>query len=327
MDLTTSYLGLRLNNPVVVSSCGLTETVEGVRRCADAGAGAVVLKSIFEEEIDMEAEDRVQATESATWHPEAAEYLERFGREESVEHYLKLIREAKEAVSIPVIASVHCASDGKWTEFATRVQKAGADALELNVFVLPADPRRDAKANDKVYFNVARKVIRKVSIPVALKIGPYFSGLSKTVVELSRTGIRGLVLFNRFFRIDFDIEERKVVPARLFSSPDEIVLPLRWISILSGRVGCDLAASTGIHDGAGIVKQLLAGAAATQVCSALYENEIEHLGTMLEQLRSWMGRHGYETIDAFRGKMRQGNADNPAAHERVQFMRAITGVG
>ncbi len=215
---------------------------------------------------------------------------------------------------------------GVWTDFASRLQRAGADALELNLFVLPSDPRRDAKANEKVYFDAARKVTRKVSIPVALKIGPYFSGLSQTLVELSRTGIGSLVLFNRFFRIDFDIEEMKLVPARLFSSPDEIAVPLRWISILSGRVACDLAAATGIHDGAGIVKQLLAGAAAVQVCSALYEHEVEHLGTMLAQLRDWMARHGFGSIDEFRGKLGQSKGRNPAAYERVQFMRATTGV-
>jgi dihydroorotate dehydrogenase (fumarate) len=326
MDISTSYMGLRLGNPVIVSSSGLTETIEGVRRCAAAGAGAVVLKSIFEEEIEQETESLLESTEGYKWHPEASEYLERYGREEAVARYLALVREAKKAVSIPVIASVHCVTAGVWTDFASRLQRAGADALELNLFVLPSDPRRDAKANEKVYFDAARKVTRKVSIPVALKIGPYFSGLSQTLVELSRTGIGSLVLFNRFFRIDFDIEEMKLVPARLFSSPDEIAVPLRWISILSGRVACDLAAATGIHDGAGIVKQLLAGAAAVQVCSALYEHEVEHLGTMLAQLRDWMARHGFGSIDEFRGKLGQSKGRNPAAYERVQFMRATTGV-
>jgi dihydroorotate dehydrogenase (fumarate) len=286
----------------------------------------VVLKSVFEEEIELETGARVESSEGAAWHPEASEYLERYGREETVGRYLELVREAKQAVSIPVIASVHCVTAGGWTDFAKRLQQAGADALELNLFVLPSDPRRDAKANEKVYFDVARRVTRKVSVPVALKIGSYFSGLSRTVVELSRTGIGALVLFNRFYRIDFDIEEIKLVPAGLFSTPEEIVVPLRWISILSGHVACDLAAATGIHDGAGIVKQLLAGATAVQVCSALYRNEVEHLGTMLAQLREWMERHGFASIDEFRGRLAQKKGENPAAYERVQFMKATTGV-
>ena len=325
-ELSTRYMGLRLDNPIIVSSSGLTDSVDGVRRCADAGAGAVVLKSIFEEQIAAEVDGLARVGTGAAWHPEAEEYVSRYGREDAVTAYLELIGGSKREVSVPVIASIHCVSSGSWTDFARRAEQAGADGLELNVFVLPSDPRRDSTANEKVCFDVARDVKSKVSIPVSLKIGSYFSGLSRTVVELSRTGLDGLVLFNRFFRIDFDIENLSLAPANIFSAPEEIVVPLRWISILSGQVGCDLAAATGIHDGAGAVKQLLAGAAAVQVCSALYQNKLDHLGVMLGQIRSWMERHDFSSVQQFRGRMSSKASDNPAAYERVQFMKATTGI-
>jgi dihydroorotate dehydrogenase (fumarate) len=304
----------------------LTRTVEGVRRCAEAGAGAVVLKSIFEEQIRFDTESVAGAGLTESWHPEAEEYVSRYGRENAVSEYLGLISEAKRAVPIPVLASVHCVTPGSWTEFARRAEDAGADGIELNVFVLPADPRRGAKENERVYFDVAREVRERVSIPVALKIGPYFSSLSRTVVELSHSGIDGLVLFNRFFRLDFDIETLEVAGGELFSRPEEIELPLRWISILAGHTGCDLAASTGVHDGAGVAKMLLAGAAATQVCSVLYRHEPERLRTILDELRAWMDRHGFDSLARFRGRLSRAQSENPSAFERVQFMKATAGV-
>jgi len=319
-------MGLELDNPIIVSSSGLTSSVDGVRRCAEAGAGAVVLKSIFEEQIAAEVDGLVRAGAGEAWHPEAEEYITRYGREDAVRAYLELIAAAKREVSIPVIASIHCVSAGAWTDFARRAEQAGADGLELNVFVLPSDPRRDGAANEQVCFDVAREVKRKVSIPVSLKIGSHFSALAQTVVKLSRTGLAGLVLFNRFFRIDFDIENLSLVPAEIFSTPEETVVPLRWISILSGQVGCDLAAATGIHDGAAVVKHLLAGAAAVQVCSALYRHDPEYLQVMLGQVRGWMERHEFSTLREFRGRMSSKASDNPAAYERVQFMKATAGI-
>ncbi len=322
MDLSTTYMGMDLRNPVIVSSSGLTQSVDGVRRCEEAGAGAVVLKSIFEEQIAAEVDGLLDASESALWHTEAAEYISRYGEDRAVEHYVKLIADAKAAVSIPVIASIHCVSPGTWTRFAAKIQEAGADALELNVFILPADPRKDGRANERAYFDIVSAVREEVSIPLALKVGPYFSGLAETLTTLSRTGIQALVLFNRFYRLDFDIEEMKIVSASALSRSEEIVVPLRWISILADQVDCDLAATTGVHDGAGVVKQLLAGAAAVQVCSTLYRNGIGYLGTILADLQGWMERHGFRTIPEFRGKMSRGQSADPAQYERVQFMKA-----
>ncbi len=319
--VSTTYMGLRLRNPVIASSSGLTSTLDGVRRCAEAGAGAVVLRSIFEEQIDAQAASASGAGASYGYQLEAQEYLERYGREGAVEPYLELIREAKRAVSVPVIASVHCVSSGGWTDFATRAEEAGADALELNVFVLPVDPGQGASENEQIYFDVASAVTRKVGIPVALKIGPYLSGLAQTVIQLSRSGIQGLVLFNRPFPIDFDLETMELAPGVIYSSPAEMHQSLRWISILSGKVFCDLAAATGVHDGAAVVKQLLAGASAVQVCSALYENDVDYLSTMVREVGEWMERKGYDRLAQFRGALAQKHDAHPAAYERVQFMK------
>lgn len=324
-DLSTRYMGLELENPVIVGSSGLTATAEGVRKCADAGAGGVVLKSIFEEQIVAEVDALVDASGPSYWHPEAAEYINTYGRENAVKRYLDLIREASESTRMPVIASIHCVSPGGWTEFAARVEQAGAAGLELNVFVLPCDAGRDGRQYEQIYIDIAKAVKSKVSIPVALKIGSFFSGLSEMAVRLCDSGVDGLVLFNRFCRFDFDIEEQKLVPAEHLSSPGEIVVPLRWISILSGQVECDLAATTGVHDGAGVTKQLLAGAAAVQICSILYRKGVGQIGSLLNDVRAWMDRHGYASIDEFRGKMSQGESDDPAAYERVQFMRTSEG--
>ncbi len=320
-DLSTTYMGLKLRNPVVVSSSGLTSTLDGVRRCAEAGAGAVVLRSIFEEQIDAAAATATGSAAMVGYRLEADEYLARYGREGAVEPALELIREAKRVVSVPVIASVHCVSSGGWTDFAERVQEAGADALELNVFVLPVDPERGASDNERVFFDVARAVTAKVDIPVALKIGPYFSGLSQTLVQLSRFGIQGLVLFNRPFPLDFDLDAMELAQGVIYSSPAEMHLPLRWISVLAGRVFCDLAAATGVHDGAAVVKQLLAGASAVQVCSALYRNDVEYLSQMVREVGEWMAAKGYERIAQFRGALAQKHVADPAAYERVQFIK------
>lgn len=321
MSLATRYMGLDLRNPVIVSSSGLTQSVDSVARCADAGAGAVVIKSVFEEEIQAEVRALVDRSHFPSAYPEGRDHLERYGWEQSFDFYLRLIREAKEAVSIPVIGSVNCVSAVGWTEYTSRLEEAGADALELNVFVLPTDVERDPQSYEELYFEVAERVRRRVSIPVSLKIGSYFSGLAHTVQELSRQ-VDALVLFNRFYRLDIDTEELRVVPAEPFSDPNEGVIPMRWIAILSGVVECDLAASTGVHDGAGVVKQLLAGATAVQVCSTLYRHrDVGYLRRILDDVGDWMARHGFGHVNEFRGRLSQANNTDPTAFERVQFMR------
>ncbi len=325
-DLSTEYLGLKLANPIIAGSSGFTKSADAVRECADAGAGAVVLKSIFEEQIAAEVDELADASGESMWHPEAAEYIGAYGRENAVDSYLRTIREAKRAVSIPIVASVHCVSAGGWTDFSRRLEQAGADALELNAFVMPSDPRRTGQQNEQVYLDLLKAVKERVSIPVSLKLGTHFSSLATSLARLDAAGADGLVLFNRFYCPDFDIERMQLVPAAIHSRPGDHVESLRWISILSGRLECELAASTGVHDGAVAIKQILAGAKAVQVCSALYKKGLETIGRIREQMRAWMKEHGMRSLADFRGRLAQSASDNPAAYDRVQFMKTSVGI-
>lgn len=325
VDLSTRYLGLKLRNPIVVGSSGLTNTIEGVDECARAGAGAVVLKSIFEEQILAESTELADSSGASYWHTEAADYIRSYGRENAVDYYENLIRSAKRDTSIPIIASVHCVSSGRWTEFAARFEKAGADALELNVYVFPADPlRQTARANEDVYIDILTSVKRHVSIPVSVKIGSSFSSLPEMALKLQTAGARGLVLFNRFYPFDIDVEKMKITPGPPLSTPSELSNSLRWVSILSGFVTCDIAASTGVHDGQAVIKQLLAGADAVEVCSVLYQKGVDHLANIVSEVEDWMEKHGHTAVSDFRGTMSREMSSNPAAHERVQFMKATT---
>jgi dihydroorotate dehydrogenase (fumarate) len=326
INLETQYLGLTLRNPLIAGSSGLTRSVENIVELEKNGIGAVVLKSLFEEQIHQEASHILESNETANLYPEAEDYIRNYTEENDVNNYLQLITRAKESVSIPVIASINCINDKEWMDYAGKIESAGADALELNIAVLPSDPSRDSKENEKVYFDIARKITEKLHIPVALKLSYYFSGLAKTMINLSWTGIRGLVLFNRFYSPDIDIEHEEVKSSFVFSSPAEIALSLRWVAMLSPLVKCDIAASTGVHDGAALIKQLLAGATAVQITSALYQKGFREIGSMLEQLENWMDRHNYRTIEEFRGKLSVAQTENPAAYERIQFMKHFSGI-
>lgn len=322
MDLSTTYLGMKLKNPLIAGSSGLTNRIDDLKKIEEHGAGAVVLKSIFEEEIVMEVEQTFnQMTSQGFIYPETMEYFDYEEIEDTLTSYLKLISDAKKELSIPVIASINCVTSQKWTTFAKDIQDAGADALELNAFILPSDFTRDSKDFEKVYFDIVKEVKKQVTIPVALKVSYFFSNLGPFLKELSDSGIDGLVLFNRFYNPDFDIDKMQVTASNVLSTPEEVSTSLRWISILAERSGCDLCASTGVHDGGAVVKQILGGAAAVQTASALYKNGIEHLSVMLHQLEDWMEAHDHENLQSFRGKMAQSRSKNPAAYERVQFMK------
>jgi dihydroorotate dehydrogenase (fumarate) len=324
-DLSTTYLGLPLRNPLVVASCSLTKTVDGVRRCAEAGAGAVVLKSLFEEQIlaDLHGTE-VDAT--PLWHPEALDYVQRMGLELGPRSYLRLIGDAKRAVEIPVIASLHCISSGLWTNYVRQVTDAGADAIELNISVMPSDPKRDGAAVEKIYTDAVESVTQLASIPVAVKIGPYFSSMARVASELWMRGAKALVLFNRFYQFDIDVERMELTHAYRLSSPQEMTLPLRWISLLSGRIACDLSASTGIHDAAGVAKLILAGATTVQLCSTLYKNGIDRIGAIRDDLERLMEKHGLESIDRMRGTLSQAKSGSPELYERLQYIKALVGM-
>lgn len=325
-DHSTKYMGFDLPSPIIAGSSGLTNSVEKIRELEKSGAGAVVLKSLFEEQINYFINKSVAQSESIYSYPEARDYIGNYTKDQSVSEYLRLIRDCKAAVGIPVIASINCVSSSEWTTFAGRIQDAGADALELNIFILPSDPKRTSAQNEDVYIHILNTVISELKIPVAVKVSYYFSGLSNTLLKLSWTGIKGMVLFNRFFSPDIDIDKFQVTASNVFSAPEELSLSLRWVAMLSGRVHCDIAASTGVHSGEAVVKQLLAGAKAVQVASAIYRKGPSVIGEMLGFLDKWMDRNKFATTEDFIGKMSFKKLENPAAYERVQFMKHFAGI-
>ncbi len=326
IDLSTTYMGLKLKNPIIVGSSGLTNSVENVVKCAENGAGAVVLKSLFEEQISYSINKTFMENESNRAYPEALDYITHYTRESDVEKYLDLIRQAKKAVDIPVIASINCLSAAEWVSFANRIEEAGADGLELNIFILPSDPHKKGDENELMYFEIIQSVLKQVSIPVAIKISYYFSGFSNTALQFSWTGVSGIVLFNRFFSPDIDIDKFEVISTNVFSSPAEMSLTLRWIAMLSDKLHCDMAASTGIHDGKAVIKQLLAGAKAVQIASVIYKNGFGQIELMLKEMQDWMQKHNFSDTSQFIGKMSFKGAENPAAFERVQFMKHFSGI-
>jgi dihydroorotate dehydrogenase (fumarate) len=335
-DLSVKYMGLELRNPIIVGSSGLTNSIKDIKHAAECGAGAIVLKSIFEEQIRLETDkfigndemmdpfrkgyDDVLSNRSFDY-VEAEAYIADFAREHTLGEYLKFIEEAKKAVDIPVIASINCVSPYDWHYFARRIEAAGADALELNIYILPSDPVMTSGGNESVYFAIADAVMKQVSIPVSVKVGYYFSSLSGTLIELSKTGIKGLVMFNRPFHPDIDINSLEINSRFLLSDTSEYSHTLRWIALLYGKSGCDLAASTGVHDHESVIKQLLAGATAVQMTSAFYKHGFEYLPQVIKGVEDWMKSKGFAKPEDFRGMISQHNVENPAAFERVQFMK------
>lgn len=324
-DLSTTYMGLELRNPILVASCSLSKDADGVKKCADAGAGAVVLKSLFEEQIWVGIEQTGQYT-GALWHSEAVDYVEKMGLALGPTEYLKLIEEAKRSVSIPVIASLNCTSSDVWVEYAKRIAAAGADGVELNIALMPSDPKRRPGEIEERYFRIIENVRINADIPIAVKIGSHFTSVAEFAHQLQLRGAAALVLFNRFYQLDIDIEKLSLSPGYRFSSPHEMSVPLRWISLLAGRLEADLAASTGVHDGAGTVKQLLAGATVVQLCSTLYISGLEKIGEVLGFVESWMKKHGFDSIEQFRGKLSQMQSEKPELYERLQYIKVLVGI-
>jgi len=326
VNIQTTYMGLTLNSPVIIGSSGLTSSLENIKEFEKRGAGAVVLKSLFEEQIRFEINNTASHEVSSNFYPEAIDYIANYSHDYRVSEYLKLIRNAKSSVSIPIIASINCISSDEWTSFARKIEEAGADAIELNIFILPSDPSLGADQTEKMYFSILEEVKKQVKIPIALKISYYFSGLAKMALKLSWAGAKGIVLFNRFYSTDINIDTMKVVATNVFSSPNEIYNSLRWVAMLSDRLYCDVCASTGIHTSDGLIKQLLAGAKAVQIASTLYKNGFGRIDEMNAGLKAWMEKHNYEKTEDFIGLMSFKKAENPAAYERVQYMKHFAGI-
>jgi dihydroorotate dehydrogenase (fumarate) len=323
MNTSTYYMGLQLKNPLVLGSCGLSGNVDRIENFANNGIGAVVLKSLFEEQITPGQRLLGEQDEMYHWFSEASEMVTQLAEKGGMEAYTNFIKTTKSRVDIPIIASINCSSQAAWANYAHYIEMAGADALELNMHIQTMSPK-ESKDIEDMYVYIIHQVKSRVKIPIAVKIGNYFTNLAAFIERLSKTGVQALVLFNRFYQPDIDTDKIRI-SHNLYSSPSEINQSLRWIALMSGNVKCDLAASTGIHDADGVVKQLLAGATITQLVSAYYMHGASYTQHILQGLKVWMHQHEYSSINEFRGLLARNESDL-AAFERVQFIKKSTGI-
>ena len=325
--LNTTYLGMKLRSPIVVSACTLSEEVDNIVRMEDAGAGAVVMFSMFEEQIrkeEMRMEAIMQSTnnvfaEASDFFPDLDEY------HVATAQYLETVRMAKERVKIPIIGSLNGITPKGWIDYAKQLEQAGADALEVNIFYIPADIRLSGVDVEQRYLDIIKLVKQPVKIPIAVKMNPYFSAMGHTALQMQEAGADGLVLFNRFYQPDYDILQLKVVHDLAYSEAAEIRLPLLWIAILSGQIKASLAATTGVQSATEVIKYLLAGADVTMTASALYKNGISYITTMEKSLLLWMDSMGFQSLDYFKGSMNQSNVSDPTAYERANYIRILEG--
>lgn len=325
MDLTTTYLGLDLKNPIVHSSSPLSENIDNIKRLEDAGAAAIVMYSLFEEQITLESREldhylsygSQSFGEALSYFPEMDEY--KVGPEE----YLSRISRAKEAVSIPIIGSLNGVSTGGWIGYAEKIEQAGADAIELNVYYIPTDPVMTASDVERMYLETVEDVKKSVSIPVAVKLSPFFSNLANVAMRLSKVGADALVLFNRFYQPDFDLNELEVVPHLVLSNSYEMRLPMRWVAILYGRIDADLAITSGVHNHEDVLKGMMAGARVTMMTSELLQRGIPRVTDILKEVKQWMEDHEYESIRQMQGSMSQKNVAEPTAFERANYMKVL----
>ncbi len=328
IDLSTNYLGLKLRTPLVASASPLSQELDGIRHLEDAGASAVVLYSLFEEQLRQESselEHHLAAgtdsfAEASSFFPQPAEF------HLGPEGYLNHIRNAKKAVKIPIIASLNGATLGGWARYAKQIEQAGADAIECNIYFIPTNPEIPASEIEKTYIDILREVKISVRIPIAVKLSPFFSNMANMAKRLDEAGASGLVLFNRFYQPDINLDELEIQPNVLLSTPQSLRLPLTWVGILYGRIRASLAATSGVHGPEDVVKLLMVGADVTMLCSTLLRNGIRHLRFIEEGLLEWMEKHEYESVQQMKGSMSQIRCPNPSAFERAQYMKAVKGV-
>ena len=325
IDLTTNYLGLKLKNPVVVSAGPMTEKLENFPRMEDAGASAIVMYSLFEEQIEAESENIDSALEyGANSYAESTSYLPDMPKYHvGPDRYLDLLRKGKAAVSIPVIASLNGSSPGGWVRYSEYMQEAGADALELNIFDVPTDPNVTAEQLENRYCDLLRAIRKNVRIPIAVKLGPYFTSCANFARKLSEAGADGIVIFNRFYEPDFDIEEMEVVPNLVLSSPHELRLRLHWAAILYHQVETYIAITGGVHDATDVLKCMMAGAHVAMMTSALLKYGIEHIGVVLAGMEAWMTEHEYVSVKQMRGSMSMVNVEDPRAFLRGNYLKML----
>jgi len=325
INLETRYMGLKLKNPIIIASSGLTNSIERIKDLEKAGAGAVVLKSIFEEQINNEVNNQINR-EPRHLFPEEEDYIWNYTRNNLITNHLNLLSEAKKETEIPIIASISCMSASEWIVFAKDLENSGADALELNLFFVPTDPHKTAEEIEQLYLNIVSQVKKSVRIPVSVKIGFYYSNLIAMADKLTANGADALVLFNRFYEPDINLEKLELTASEVFSSPEDIRRSMRWIGLISSQLpNIEIAAGTGIHDGDAVIKQLLVGAQVTQICSSVYINGSQVIAGMISDLTAFMKKWNYKKIEDFRGHLSYKNIPNPAIYERAQFMKYFEG--
>lgn len=325
MDLSTNYLGLKLKNPIVPSASPLSYTLEGMKQLEDAGASAIVMYSLFEEQIAHESSELLhylaQGTESygeaLTYFPDVQQF------NTGPEEYLELIKEAKDKLNIPIIGSLNGVSVGGWTHYAKKIEDAGVDALELNVYYIPTDIHIPGEDIEKQYIELLKAIKKNVRIPVAVKLSPYFSSMANIAKKLASAGADGLVLFNRFYQPDIDLETLEVSPSVNLSTHQAMRLPLRWIAILYGQLNISLAATSGIHDAEDVLKMLMVGADVTMMCSALLKYGPDHITKVLKDIEKWMTENEYESVAQMKGSLSQKSVADPAAFERANYMKSL----
>jgi dihydroorotate dehydrogenase (fumarate) len=325
MDLKTTYLGMRLRTPLVVSASPLSEGLDAIRRLEDAGIAGIVLYSLFEEQLTRETQELehhlTHGTESyaeaLSYFPVASEF--RLGPEGYLDH----IRRAKEAVDVPIIGSLNGSTVGGWTSYARQIEEAGADAMELNIYSIPTDAHRSGAEIEDTYLEILQQVKAVVRIPVSVKLSPFFSNMAYMARRLDEAGADGLVLFNRFYQPDINLEQLEVQPHIILSTPMALRLPMRWIALLHGRVGASLAGTSGIHTSFDVLKMVMAGADVTQLCSTLYRHGLEYVRTIEREIVDWMSEHEYDSIEQMRGSMSQRNCPEPSQFERAQYIKSL----
>ncbi len=320
VNLQTEYLGLTLKNPIIVASSGLTNSLSSIKKLAENGAGAIVLKSLFEEQILAETAQNISLDQS--YGTDVHDYITEHMRSSKLSDYTTLIREAKAEVDIPIIASVNCITDREWVSFTKEIEAAGADALELNIGVLPSDDEINSAENEENYIKILEKVRRSTNLPIAVKMTTYSAGLANFIKKISWTGfVDGIVLFNKYFQPDIDIDKMEITSTGVFTTSEDISTSLRWVAIMSSKIETPISATTGVHTGADVIKQILVGANNVQIASTLYINGPKQIKLMLEEMEKWMEKNSFNTLDAFRGNMALKNDVNTIAFERIQFMK------
>lgn len=325
-NIESSYLGLKLKSPIIIASSGLTNSIEKIISFEKHGAGAIVLKSLFEEQIRFEYNKGIQSTGDGFHYPEAEDYIRQYTTAKEISDYVNLIKKAKQSVSIPIIASINCTSSDNWTSFAKDIELAGADAIELNIYILSTDKTKDSLSIETRYYDIIRSVRNNTKLPISVKIANNFTNLPQFIDKLSYIDIQGIVLFNRLFKTDIDLEKMRIVSGDVFSQSSDLYESLRWIAIISGNTRVDLCASGGIQNGASVLKSLAAGAKSVQIASVFYKQGIEILDKIHEDMLSWLDTHNYKSVSELIGKMSYKQTEHPAALERVQFMKYFSGI-